>query len=86
MEDEWMRPGEGKDIRGRPLIIWGGGVVRISANEFFFRFTPRPPQMINGRPLICLPYILTHSHLNVRKLNPIYSHSQFICRALKIVK
>ncbi len=29
-------------LRGRPLIIWGGGVVRIFANEFFFRRPSEP--------------------------------------------
>ena len=23
-------------LKGRPLIIWGGGLVRIFANEIFF--------------------------------------------------
>ncbi len=26
----------GSSIRGRPLIIWGGGVVQIFAKDFFF--------------------------------------------------
>ncbi len=58
-----------KQLRARPLIIWGGrgpdfrdrnfflGLPLINfflemlRTNFFFQFGPRPPQMINGRPL-----------------------------------
>ncbi len=66
------------ELRGRPLIIWGGGWSGFSWSDFFFFNSDHAcPQMINVRPLIVCLAITLPKFLSLEAFGRIFPHIAF---------